>query len=214
MARYGIIVADDHALFRQGLRKIIEGTADLDVIGEAKDGADLLALMKALRPQLILLDLSMPNIRGVEAIREIRTRYAGVKILVLTMHKEYVHQAFSAGADGYLLKEDADRDLFSAIESIRQGKTYVSPRLAEKVPEDISPSHEPLSVREREVLKLIAEGKSNREIADILFISVRTVEFHRASILSKLNLKKTADIVRYAIQKGHVMVEPVASPAD
>jgi DNA-binding NarL/FixJ family response regulator len=214
MARYGIILADDHALFRQGLRKIIEGTADLDVIGEAKDGADLLALMKALRPQLILLDLSMPNIRGVEAIREIRTRHAGVKILVLTMHKEYVHQAFSAGADGYLLKEDADRDLFSAIESIRQGKTYVSPRLAEKVPEDISPSHEPLSVREREVLKLIAEGKSNREIADILFISVRTVEFHRASILSKLNLKKTADIVRYAIQKGHVMVEPVASPAD
>ena len=213
MARYGIIVADDHALFRQGLRKIIEGTGDLDVIGEAKDGADLLTLMETLRPQLILLDLSMPNIRGVEAIREIRTRYAGVKILVLTMHKEYLHQALSAGADGYLLKEDADRDLFSAIESIRQGRTYVSPRLAEKVPEDIRPSHEPLSVREREVLKLIAEGKSNREIADILFISIRTVEFHRASILSKLNLKKTADIVRYAIQKGHVMVEPVTSPA-
>jgi DNA-binding NarL/FixJ family response regulator len=131
-------------------------------------------------------------------------KYAEVKVLILTMHKEYLHQAFSAGADGYLLKEDADRELFAAIENIRQGRIYVSPRLTGELLGDRESSSEPLSTREKEVLKMIADGKSNKEVAKALFISVRTVESHRASILKKLNLKNTADLVKYALQKGHV----------
>jgi DNA-binding NarL/FixJ family response regulator len=204
MERYGIVITDDHLLFRQGLKKIMEGVGDLAVIGEAGDGGELISLLDRLSPQMIILDLSMPKLRGTEAIHEIKTRDAAVKILVLTMHKEYLHQALSAGAEGYLLKEDADRELFSAIDHIRQGRTYVSPRLIGQLIERRQQSPETLSAREKEILKLISRGKSNKEIADILFISVRTVESHRASILNKLNLKGTADIVRYAIEKGYI----------
>jgi DNA-binding NarL/FixJ family response regulator len=153
---------------------------------------------------MVILDISMPHLRGVEAVHGIKKKYPDVKILVLTMHKEYLHQALSAGVDGYLLKEDADRDLFSAIENIRQGRVYISPRLAGELLGKRAPSSEPLSIREKEVLKLIAKGKSNKEIAETLFISVRTVESHRAAILKKLKFKNTADLVNYAIQKGYV----------
>ena len=204
MEGYLIVLADDHALFRQGLRKIIEGVADLEVAGEAGDGLELLSLLQTTVPHLVILDVSMPRLRGIEAVREVKKRYPDVKVLVLTMHREYLHQALSAGAEGYLLKEDADRELFSAIDKIRQGRIYISPRRREVLAEDEVPLPEPLSPRETEVLNLIAGGKSNREIAAILFISVRTVEAHRATILSKLNLHNTADLVRYAIEKGFV----------
>jgi len=125
-----------------------------------------------------------------------------VKVLVLTMHREYLHQALSAGAEGYLLKEDADRELFCAIDRIRRGRTYISPRLREELAEEEVAVPEPLSARETEVLNLIAGGKSNRDIAAMLYISVRTVEAHRATIMSKLNIRNTADLVRYAIEKG------------
>jgi DNA-binding NarL/FixJ family response regulator len=158
----------------------------------------------------------MPNLRGLEAIPQIKMKHPKVKILVLTMHKdlEYLHQAITAGAGGYLLKEDADSELFSAIDRVRQGKIYVSPNLAEGLTDDwvkisrgdyrslVEP--ESLTIREREVLKLIAEGKSGKEIGDLLFISARTVERHRANIMEKLNVKKTADLVKYAVQKGYV----------
>jgi DNA-binding NarL/FixJ family response regulator len=144
----------------------------------------------------------MPKMRGIEAIQEIKMKHPDVKILVLTMHREYMHQAFAAGADGYLLKEDADRELFSAIENIRKGRRYLSPCLTGEVLTALL--SEPLSSREKEVLTLIADGKSNKEIAELLFISVRTIESHRASILDKLNLKSTADLVKYAIRKGYV----------
>jgi DNA-binding NarL/FixJ family response regulator len=204
MGGYRIVLADDHALFRQGLKKIIEGVADLEVAGEAGDGLELLSLMEMEPPMMVILDISMPRLRGIEAIREVKKRYSEVKVLVLTMHREYLHQALSAGAEGYLLKEDADRELFSAIDKIRQGTRYISPRLREELAEDEVPVPEPLSAREIEIMNLIAGGKSNREIATILFISVRTVEAHRATILSKLNLHNTADLVRYAIEKGLV----------
>jgi DNA-binding NarL/FixJ family response regulator len=135
-------------------------------------------------------------------VREVKKRHPAVKVLILTMHREYLHQALSAGAEGYLVKEDADQELFSAIEKIRQGRSYVSPRLREELADDGLPVPEPLSPRETEVLKLIAAGKSNREIAVILLISVRTAESHRATILSKMNLRNTADLVRYAIEQG------------
>ena len=203
-------------LVRQGLKRILDGTKDLEVVGEAADGLELLDLLNHSNPDMVILDVSMPRLRGIEAIHEIKTMRPEVSILMLTMHKdkEYLYLALSAGAKGYLLKEDADRDLFFAIEKIRQGKTYVSPNLSEELLDDLvqigkgegKPSFEidPLTTREREVVKLIAEGKSSKEIADLLSISARTVDNHRANIMEKLNLKKTADLVKYAIQKGYI----------
>lgn len=197
---YRIILADDHVLIRQGLRKIIDGVAGLKVAGEAGDGRELLTLLHTLIPDMIILDISMPNLGGIEAVPEIKKKFPSVKILILTMHKEYLQQALSAGADGYLVKQDADRELFSAIETIRQSKVYLSPRVAGG---RIS-SFDPLSLREKEIMRLISTGKSNKEIAEILFISVRTVECHRATIFNKLHLKNTAELVKYAIQEGYV----------
>jgi DNA-binding NarL/FixJ family response regulator len=203
MGNYRIVLADDHVLIRQGLGKLIDGVDDLQVAGEAGDGVELLALLDATPADLVILDISMPKMRGIEAIRAIRREHPAVKLLVLTMHPEYLHQALAAGADGYLVKEDADRELYSAIGAIRQARKYVSPRLMRELPGAVEYLAEPLSMRETEVLKLIAAGKSNREIADLLSISVRTAEAHRASILAKLGLKNTADLVRYAIEKGY-----------
>jgi DNA-binding NarL/FixJ family response regulator len=204
MDRYLIVLADDHVLIRQGIRKILEEVADLKVVREAGDGAELLSLLKTVTPHMVILDISMPNLRGVDAIRAIKTNYPVVKILVLTMHKEYLQQALSAGADGYVLKEDADLDLFSAIENIRQGRVYLSPRLTGELLGKRATSAEPLSTREKEVLKLVAKGKPSKEIAETLFISVRTVESHRAHIMAKLRLNSTVDLVKYAIQKGYI----------
>ena len=213
MGTYRVIVADDHALFRQGLKGVLRGGADLEVVGEAGDGLELINLLKLnqLDPHLVILDISMPNLRGIEAIREIKTTHPHVKILIVTMHKdkEYLYQALASGADGYFLKKDADTELFAAIEKIRNGRIYVSPHLSENLEDDWDQIRggfgKPiLTVREREVLKLIAEGKSNKEIADLLFISVHTVERHRANSMAKLNLKNTAELVKYAIQKGYI----------
>ena len=211
-----IIIADDHRLFRQGLKSLLGARPDLEVVGEAADGLQLLDLLNQSPPDIILLDISMPNLRGIEAVHEIKRSYPRVKILILTMHKDkqYLEQAISAGARGYLLKEDTDTELFTAIEKIRRGRIYVSPNLLEELTEDwvltlhdesnASLKIEQLTVREKEVLKLIAEGKGNKEIADLLFISTRTVERHRANIMEKLGAKKTADLVRHAIQRGYV----------
>jgi DNA-binding NarL/FixJ family response regulator len=213
MGAYRIVVADDHALFRQGLKGILRGAGDLEVVGEADDGLELLNLLNVnkLDPDLVILDISMPNLRGIEAIREIKTIHPKVKILIVTMHKdkEYLFQSLAAGADGYFLKKDADVELFAAIDKIRKGKNYVSPHLSEELADDweqirVGFTQPPLTKRESEVLKLIAEGKSNKDIADLLFVSVHTVERHRANMMEKLNVKKTADLVKYAIQKGYV----------
>jgi len=204
-------------LVRQGLKRILEGVRDLEVIGEASDGLELLDLLHHSDPDMVVLDVSMPKLRGIEAIHEIKTIRPEVSILMLTMHKdkEYLYLALSAGAKGYLLKEDADRDLFSAIERIRQGRAYVSPYFSEELFDNLvqvgkgderrSPLEiDPLTTREREVVKLIAEGRSSKEIADLLCISVRTVDNHRANIMEKLNVKKATDLVKYAIQKGYI----------
>jgi RNA polymerase sigma factor (sigma-70 family) len=204
MGNYRIVIADDHPLIRQGLRKVIEGKPGLEVVGEAGDGLSLLGLFETARPDMIILDISMPHLRGIEAISLVKNYKPNVKILVFSMHKEYFRQALAAGAEGYLVKEDADKELFSAIESIREGKSYLSPRLAEVENGGTSPASEALTARERQILKLVAGGKSNKEIGELLGISVRTVESHRAFIIKKLNLKKTADLVRYAMEKGYV----------
>ncbi|MCG8563600.1 MAG: response regulator transcription factor [Desulfobacterales bacterium] len=215
MTTYRIILADDHSLLRHGIRQILEKKEELAVVGEASDGLELLRLLaKTETPDLILLDIAMPNLRGIEAAIEIKMVYPTVKILILSMHKslQYLHHALSAGVDGYLLKEDAPRELHSAIEAIRRGDTYISPLIQKELANDIAQSYktgrkgdgfEPLTVREREVLKLIAEEKSNQEIADLLHISLTTVKHHRAAIKKKLDIRKTAGLVKYAIRKGY-----------
>jgi DNA-binding NarL/FixJ family response regulator len=209
---YSIVLADDHVIFRQGMKRLIDEIPGLEVVGEASDGIELLDVLRQSEPDMVVLDISMPNLRGIEATREIRALHPGVKILILTMHKnkEYLYHAISEGARGYLLKEDSDLELFSAIETIRKGGVYVTRLLTGELAEDMAHMYkgdkefpkEPLTTREREILKLIAEGNSNKEIADLLFISIRTVENHRSKIMGKLNLSKTADLVRYAIQRG------------
>jgi DNA-binding NarL/FixJ family response regulator len=208
------VIADDHVMFRQGIKNILKGAKDVEIIGETGDGLNLLELLKKEVPDMVILDISMPNLRGLEATREIKMIAPGVKVLILTMHKdkEYVYHAMSAGAEGYLLKEDADTELFDAVEKIRQGGHYISPLLSGEVTHELIQAHhkgrgippsDPLTMREREVLKLIAEGISNKEIADLLFISIRTVEHHRANIMRKLNIRQAANLVKYAIRKGY-----------
>ncbi|OGW44582.1 MAG: DNA-binding response regulator [Nitrospirae bacterium RBG_13_41_22] len=203
-------------MLRHGLKRILSESPELEVVGEAGDGLELLNLVNQLNPHLIILDISMPNLRGIEAVHEIKSVSPDTKILILTMHNdsEYLRQSIAAGADGYLLKEDADTELFSAIKNIRQGKIYIAPKLSEALTDDwvrirrgqYNPAFESgqLTIREKEVLKMIAEGKSNKDIAKALFISIRTVDHHRANIMAKLKFKKTADLVRYAIDKGYL----------
>ncbi len=214
MSAYHVIVADDHTLMRDGIRNIIESRKELRVVGEAADGLELLDLLKKTVPDLIVLDIAMPGLRGIEAAQEIKAMHPKVAILFITMHKnhEYLENAIATGAEGYLLKENTGQELLTAIETIRQGKTYLSPLFAKEFPLDLigicrrnrPPSSDVLTKREREVLKLIAEGYTNRQISDLLFISIRTVQTHRMSIRQKLNCKRTADLVKYAIQKGYV----------
>ena len=212
MDPYRIVLADDHTLFRQGLKNILEKRADLKGVGEAGDGLELLNLLNVgkLAPDLIILDISMPNLRGIEVIPEIKRTHPKMKVLIVTMHKdkEYLYQAFAAGADGYFLKKDTDAELFNAVEKVQQGRIYVSSHLSElgdNWEQVCQGFRKPLlTTREREVLKLVAEGKSNREIADLLFISIHTIERHRANIMNKLDMKKTVDLVKYAIQKGYI----------
>ena len=209
-----VVVADDHVLFRQGMKKLLEEMPDVEVIGEAGDGLELLDLLKELAPDIVLVDISMPNIRGIEATHEIKSRYPHTKVLILTMHKgkEYLYHAISAGVHGYLLKEDSDIELLSAIETVRNGGIYVSQSLSGEMAGDLSrlirgktkSMRDGLSNRETEVMTLISEGKTNNEIGELLSISPRTVETHRAHILEKLKLKGTADMVRYAIENGIV----------
>lgn len=216
MTPFKIVLADDHVILRQGLRRIIEGAADMAVVGEASDGLEVVRLLKRVSCDLAILDISMPGLRGIEAIPEVKGAQPEVKILILTMHREleFLNAALSAGASGYILKEDAETQLFAAIGKIRKGGTYVSPKLTDEMTHDWARScrmaarpasnGERLTLRERQVLKLTAEGKSSREISGLLFISSRTVEHHRAHIMTKLNLKGTAEVVRYALYGGYL----------
>ena len=219
MIMYKIVLAEDHVLVREGMKKIIEALPGLKIVGEAGDGSELLELLKDLAVDMVILDISMPLLPGIEATREIKKAYPDVKVLILTMHKkkEYLDNAIAAGVDGYLLKEDAPKELLNAIDKIRQGMIYVSPLLSSDLATLYVQSRrqaldEPLdllSPREIEIITLIAEGKSSKEIASILFLSFRTIQNHRTKIMKKLNLKKNTDLVRYAIRKGYT---PTAIP--
>jgi two-component system, NarL family, response regulator NreC len=212
MTPYQVVLADDHALFRGGVRRILEEIQGVEVVGEAGDGLALLEILKTITPDLVVLDISMPNLRGLEAIQEIKKLVPQTNILMLTMHKEtdYLSQALTAGASGYLLKQEADPELINAVKMIRAGKTYLSPNLSDLVPDLLRRRQEAggflkdiLTHREREILKLLADGKTSKEIANLLYISLRTVQNHRANIMRKLNFKRTTDLVKYALQKGY-----------
>ena len=208
MDPYTIILADDHAMLREGIRKIIERIKDVQISGEVNDGLELLEVLKRSSPNLVILDISMPNLRGLEAIREIKKTYPQVKVLVLTMHKkkEFLRQALRDGADGFLLKEDAGSELIRAVQTVRSGGKYLSPLLSGvltslAVEEEKT---EVLTMRERAVLKLLAEGKRTQEIAAALYISPHTVRRHRSNIMEKLNIKNLAYLVKYAISQSYI----------
>lgn len=213
MKKQRLLIADDHALVREGLRALLSATPELEVVGEAEDGRDALRLAGTLKPSLILMDLSMPGTNGTEAIRAIKRRYPETKIIALTFHKteEYVRATLDAGADAYVLKDDSRSELIAAIQSVEKGKTYLSPGICGKVvngyldraaPPTSSRSWNTLTHRERQVLKLIAEGYKNKEIAEYLTISLKTVEKHRSNLMNKLDLHNTSALTAYAIQNG------------
>jgi DNA-binding NarL/FixJ family response regulator len=210
---YKIVLADDHVLFRQMTKKNIETIPGIEVSGEASDGQELLDLLKKLNPDMVILDITMPKVHGIQAIKEIRQLHPDAKILVLTMHKakEFVYRALSAGADGYLVKENTYSDLVSAIEKIRDGGSYISSlvsgemmKLFRKREHGVGANpQELLSARERQVLNLIAAGKSSKEIAETLTISAMTVYNHRINIKKKLGIKKNFDLIKYSLQKEY-----------
>jgi RNA polymerase sigma factor (sigma-70 family) len=213
-----IVLAEDHTILREGLKSLLSSSQDFEVIGEAADGREAIRCVEKLKPDLILIDLSMPRMNGMEAIREIRRISKEVKILVLTVHKseEYVLATFKAGADGYVLKDATHEELLMAIQSVLKGRNYISPEISEKVLEGYlegrkrlksQTAWETLTSREREILKLIAEGYKNKEIAEELCISVKTVEKHRSNLMEKLNLHNVQALTAFAIEKGLVTKE-------
>jgi len=210
-----VLLGDDHTVLRQGLRKILEDRRDWRVVAEAGNGRDAVREAIELNPDVAVLDIGMPLLNGIEATRQIIRRAPTVRILILSMHSDqaYVTQAVQAGARGYLLKESAGSELIAAIAAVVAGKSFFSPAVAQVVFDDyvrsltqrgITDRYDALSEREREVLQLVAEGKSSKEIADVLSISPATVETHRAHLLQKLGLRNTAEVVRYAARRGIV----------
>ena len=208
-----IILGDDHTIVRHGLRKILEEQRDWEVVAEAGNGRDAVKKIIDLTPDIAVLDIGMPLLNGIEATRQIVRRAPGVRVLILSMHSDeaYITQALQAGAKGYLLKDSADTDLIRAVSDVAGGRSFFSPAVAKIMLDDyvrhladkgIADRFEALSEREREVFQLIAEGHSNKEIADMLSISPTTVETHRARILQKLDVHGTAEIVLYAVRRG------------
>jgi two-component system, NarL family, response regulator NreC len=211
-----VLIADDHQLFREGLVNLISSAPDVEVIGEAKDGREATEKAKKIKPDVVLIDIGMPEMNGIEATRMIKKDNPRVKVIAVSMHsdRQFVKGALESGADGYLLKNCTYRQLIDAIQSVISGKKYLSDDITEMViqgyldPEDSSSDGQvDLSEREIEVLKLYAEGKSTREISEKLFISVKTVGTHKQHIFEKLGLKSNADMVKYAIKEGLIQLQ-------
>jgi DNA-binding NarL/FixJ family response regulator len=206
-----VLLVDDHPLVRAGIRKVLETRSGLTVVGEAASGAEALQLIEAWEPDIVVLDLTMPDVDGLEVLDRLRGRSPGCRILVLTMHAEaeYIRRAIDAGADGYLLKESAVQELLVAIDTVRDGRPYYSPRVEAELarapetgPIERAPGSARLTSRENEVLRMIARGLSTKEIAARLVISARTVETHRANLMRKLEIKSIARLTQYAIRAG------------
>jgi len=208
MTPYKIILADDHVMFRQGIRNIIEKLENIQVSGEAGNGLELMDILKTSVPDLIILDIAMPELRGLEALQEVKKRYPQVKVVILTMYgnKEFVRQAVSGGADGFILKEDPISELIKAIQAVKLCNQYFSSTLSETFLSFARGEEEPevLTNREKEVLQCLALGQNIKKISDTLFISVPTVRRHRYNILQKLGLSSMTELIKYALSKGYI----------
>jgi DNA-binding NarL/FixJ family response regulator len=210
-----IVIAEDHKILREGLKSLLRTIDDLDIVGEAADGLEAIRCVENYHPELLLLDLSMPKMNGISVIRDIKGRFPETKILVLTIHEseDYILESFHSGLDGYCLKDANYTELLNAIRSVLDGKTYLSPSISEKVLAGFlddrktlksRSSWDMITQREREVLKLVGEGYKNKEIADYLCISVKTVEKHRSNIMRKLDVHTSSALTAIAIEKGLV----------
>lgn len=211
MKRFSVVLADDHVLVRAGLRKLLESLPDIDVVGEADDGLAVLALVEQLKPDLVLMDIGMPKLNGLDATIHLLKARPETRVLILSMHQneEYVRQALRQGAAGYLLKDAAPTELERAIEAIRRSETYLSPAVTKGVLTDYverlrsdQPQEGQLTPRQREVLQMIAEGSGSKEIARRLGLSTKTVETHRSQLMKQLDIHDVAGLVRYAIREG------------
>lgn len=213
-----LLLVDDHSLVRAGIRSLLETQPDFEVVGETGDGAEAIRLARELEPTLVLMDLALPGMSGLEATREIKKLTPSVNVLALTMqdNEEYFFPMLNAGASGYILKEATSQELIAAIRAVYAGGAYLSPAVARTVLEDYlqgvtagqeRDSYSGLTAREREVLKLAAQGKTNREMAEALYLSTKTVEKHRASMMRKLGLANRSELVRFAIRKGLIELE-------
>jgi two-component system response regulator NreC len=213
MAKLRILLGDDHILVRQGIRKILEEEPDWEVVAEASDGRDAVRQAATARPHVAILDIGMPLLNGIEATRQIVRYSADVHVLILSMHSNegYIIQALKAGATGYLLKDSVDTDLIRGVAAVASGKSFFSPVVAKVMLDEyvrhladkgIADRFESLSPREREIFQLIAEGHSNKEIAELLSVSTATIETHRAHVLQKLDVHNTAELVLYAVRRG------------
>jgi len=215
MDKIRVLLADDHTLIRSGIATLLQTNKDFLVVGEAEDGEEAVRKTGELKPTVVVLDLSMPKLSGIEASKQIKKKYPEVNVLVLTMHEneEYVYQILKSGAAGYVLKSAGKDELIAAIRAAAKGEKFFSPRISqlmaegyvrrvEQVATEIEPGDVPLTRREREVLTLVVDGMTNQQIADQLFISPRTVDTHRTNIMQKLNIHDLANLVRYAIEHG------------
>jgi two-component system response regulator NreC len=210
-----VLLVDDHAVVRSGLRRVLEAESDIEVVAEAGSARDAVFEARALKPDVVLMDVVMPGTGGIEATRLVLHEAPEAKVLVLSMQDDprYVHEAFAAGASGYILKEAADTDVVEAVREVADGRQYLHPALGARVIESEARQREeaeadPLSEREREVLRMLALGHTNQEIAQMLYISVRTAESHRSHIMQKLRLSTRAELVRYALAHGLLEAEP------
>ncbi len=213
--KYRIVIAEDHTILREGLHALLSADPDFEIIGEADDGRKAIVCVEKLNPDIVLMDLSMPRMDGMAAIKEIKKQRPEIKIIALTVHKteEYVLQTLQAGVDGYVLKDASHSELAMAIRKVLAGKRYLSPDISERVIEGylegkknttVKSSWDTLTEREREILKLIAEGYKNREIANFLCISLKTTEKHRSNLMKKLNIHNAAALTSYAVGRGIV----------
>ena len=203
-----ILLADDHALVRQGFRMILEAQPDMEIVGQAGNGREAVELAEKLHPDVVIMDVAMPELNGTEATRRLAASTPRTRVLALSMHKDsvYVREILRAGARGYLLKDSGDTDLVAAVRAVAKGEGYISPAVSDAVLSDyrkhVTDPLDLLTGREREVLQSIAEGKTNKEIATALNLSVYTVEAHRGRIMEKLNLHSTGELVRFALRNG------------
>ena len=212
MSTVRVLLADDHGIVRRGLHYLLERSPEFQVVGEASDGREAVKMSEELSPDVVVMDIAMPNLNGIEATAQILKKNPAVGVIILSMHSDeaYLVRALSAGAKGYLLKDSAEADLIRAVQAVSEGRPFFSPAIAETLLEDymrrlkqhnLADSYDLLTDREKEVLQLLAEGKSNKEVATLLDLSLYTVETHRSNLMQNLGLHNTAEIVLYAVRK-------------